>query len=234
MTPPGTSDVASTSVSVIGGQRPRLGCEHDRDVAAGEHRRQPRHEAQQRAALGRDDPDHAGRLRDREVEVRRPDRVRRPEHLGDLVGPARVPDPAVDRAARRPRGPAGVDPLGDRDLARELVEPALHELRDPVQDLPPVHRRPRGPRPGRRARHPDGVAEVLARRATGVRERIAVGGADEVRAAALGPRELPADVQLVGLEDGQAVRGGHAQRSSSRTYAWRPCMPPSRPNPDSL
>ena len=44
-------------------------------------------------------PHHAGRLGDREVEVRPGHGVGRPLDLVDLVRPARVPDPAVDRGA---------------------------------------------------------------------------------------------------------------------------------------
>ena len=66
------------------------------------------------------------------------------------------------------------------------------------------------------------VAEVLARRAAGVRERVAVGGADDVRATTLGARKRAADVQLVRLADVDPGGGlGHGtrrhQRSSSRT-----------------
>ena len=103
-TPPGTSDVARTSLSVTAGQRPRLRRhQHDR-VARDERRREPADEAQQRRGLGRDDADDAGRLGDREVEVRRGDRVGRAQDLGDLVGPAGVPDPAVDGPVHDARG----------------------------------------------------------------------------------------------------------------------------------
>ena len=78
-------------------ERPRLRRQqHDR-VARHDRRREPRHQPEQRGRLRRDDPDDAGRLGDREVEVARRDRVHRAQHLRDLVGPARVPDPAIDR-----------------------------------------------------------------------------------------------------------------------------------------
>ncbi len=119
--------------------------------------------------------------------------------------------------------------LGGGDLGDELVAPALHELGDAIQDLAAVHRRLGGPAGLRLAGGPDGVAEVLAGGPAGVGHGCAVGGPDEVRAAALGPRERAADVQLVRLEDRDPavtgpVRGryeapsrGHRQRSSSRT-----------------
>ena len=155
----------------------------------------------------------------------------------------------TQRSIARPtavRAAGDRDALGRRDLGRELVEAALHELGDAVQDLAPVHRRARGPAAGRAAGRADRVPDVLARRPARVRERRAIRRSrDEVRAAALGPRELAAEVQLVGLQDRQPVRrrrrrGGPGQRppghqrSSRRTYAWSPCMPPSRPKPDSL
>ena len=102
-------------------ERLRLGGERDDGVAAGERRREPRDEAEQRRVVGRDDGDDAGRLRDREVEVRPGDRVRRAEHLRELVGEARVPDPAVDRAldlvlyrCRARRTPGGAPPSSRR------------------------------------------------------------------------------------------------------------------------
>ena len=66
-----------------------------------DHRRHDRHEAEQRRLLRRHDGDDAGRLGDGEVEVRPCDGVRAAEHLRELVGPAGVPDPAVDRRRRR-------------------------------------------------------------------------------------------------------------------------------------
>ena len=56
------------------------------------------HISEERGLPQCDDPHDPGRLRHREVEVRARDRVRRPDHLGELVGPAGVPDDAVDRA----------------------------------------------------------------------------------------------------------------------------------------
>ena len=99
-------------------QRPRLAREqHDR-VARHERRGEPADEPQQRRGLRRDDADDAGRLGDREVEVRRRDRVGRAEHLGDLVGPAGVPDPAVDGAVDDLAGPARAGPRRPRPRPR--------------------------------------------------------------------------------------------------------------------
>ena len=88
------------------GERVRLGGDDHRGVAADDRGREPRDEPVQRRLVGREDPDDAGRLRDREVEVRAGDGVRPAEHLGELVGPARVPDEAIDRNGRPPPRPS--------------------------------------------------------------------------------------------------------------------------------
>ena len=157
-TPPGTSDVASTSLSVTAGSGRVSDVEqHDR-VAGDERRREPADEPEQRRGLRRDDPHDAGRLGDREVEVRRGDRVGRAEDLGDLVGPAGVPDPAVDGAVDGPARLGRRQALRRDDLGHELVAPAFHQLRDPIQDLAAVHRGPVGPAGERLARGPDRIA----------------------------------------------------------------------------
>ena len=84
---------------------------------------------------GRDDADDAGRLGDREVEVRRGDRVGRAEDLGDLVGPAGVPDPAVDGA---------VDD-GARARPRAAPRPPRPRRRTGRAGPPSARRRGRGP-----------------------------------------------------------------------------------------
>jgi hypothetical protein len=78
-------------------------------VSAGD----PRDEAEQRRIVGRDDCDDAGRFRDREVEVRPCDGVRRAEHLRELVGEPGVPDPAIDRAMHFVLTTAQLGELGD-------------------------------------------------------------------------------------------------------------------------
>ena len=124
-----------------------------------------------RRLLGSDDPDDPRRLRDREVEVRRGDRVRRAEDLGDLVCPAGVPNPAIDRPIDDSSRAIGPETLSLRDLGHELVAPALHELGDAVQDLAAVHRRPVRPAREGLAGSADRVPEVLARTATGICDR---------------------------------------------------------------
>ena len=102
----------------------------------------------------------------------------------------------TSRAARRR------EPLGGLDLGGELLAPALHQLRDAVEDLAAVHRglgRPsRGTpcaRPGRRRGGPCATR--------GRRWRAASPSAADTRYERpdLGPRERAADVQLVGLAD---------------------------------
>src|SRR6185369_1135695 len=116
------------------------------------------------------------------------DRVRRAEDLADLVGPARVPDPAVDGPVHGRAGGGGPETLGGLDLGGELLAPALHQLRHAVEHLAAVHGGPPGPAREGGTGRPDRVADVLARRTAGIGEGRPVRARDEVRAAALGPR----------------------------------------------
>ena len=264
-TPPGTSDVASTSVSVTAGSGRRLGGdEHDR-VAGHERRREPRDQAQQRRRLGRDHADHAGRLRDREVEVRGRDRVRRAQDLGDLVGPAGVPDPAVDGAIDDRRG-------GGRGAAPRRPPPRRRTGRAGPPSAPP-----RGTAPGRGSSRSCRPSRGCALRAARTASRRSLRDARQAFASGvpsaprtryerpdLGPRERAADVQLVGLADldpGRRRAGAQAAACARAATArpvpfrpaeaglpprdaisgppagrrrCRPCIPPSRPKPDSL
>ena len=223
MTPAGTSDVASTSPSVTAGSGRDLRGEDDGGVAADDGRREARHEPEQRRRLRRDEPDDAGRLGDREVEVRRRDRVDRAQDLADLVGPAGVPDPAVDRVIDTAAG------LGRRSGPR----PRRPRRRTARGGPPSARRRGRGPgrgsspsgRPSPRLRRaPSGPrrAGPCARRG-GVGERRAVRARDDVGAAGLRARELAADVELVRLADRDARRRLDLRPPSGRraTY-WLP------------
>ena len=211
-TPPGTSAVAIASASSIAAS----GCVSDASamtalppVTAGATREtRPRSGGSSGATIG----DDAGRLRDREVEVRPGDRIRRAEHLRELVGEPGVPDPAVDRAVHLVLAAAELGELGD---AR------LHHLRDPVEHLAAVVRGRARPLRLRAARRDHRVAHVLARRARDVLPlRL-------VRPPRLAARERAADEQLVRLLDRQP-------RHSKSRYGSMPCRPPSRPKPDSL
>ena len=206
-TPPGTSDVASTSVSVTAGSGRVSDASTTTELPAtsggASRETRPRSDDVSGATM----PTTPARLRDREVEVRGSHRVRRAQHLADLVGPARVPDPAVDRRVDGPGRGRLAQALRGGDLVDELVAPALHQLGDAVQDLAAVHRGLAGPAGERLACGAHRVAQVLARGASRVGERRAVRRRDEVGAPGFGPRERPADVQLVRLADGDPGRG---------------------------
>ena len=116
-------------------------------------------------------------------------------------------------------------------LGLELGPATLHQLGHAVQDLRPVVRGLARPLRLRGARGPDRVAQVLARRARGAREQPAVVREHLVRAPRLAARELAGDVELRRPADRDPRPGGHP--SSSR-YGSSPCRPPSRPNPLSL
>src|SRR5207249_5714926 len=81
----------------------------------------------------------------------------------------------------------------------ELLPASLHQLGDPIQDLAPIECGLACPVGDRLARGPHGIADVLARRAARIGEQPATCVEDLVGATGLGARELPADVQLVGL-----------------------------------
>ena len=187
-TPPGRSLVASTSASSIAASGPvsdAIATTVLPPTSAGASRETRPSSGGSSGAIDRDD---AGRLGHGEVEVRPRDRVRRAEHLRELVGEARVPDPAVDRA---------LDLVAAGRELGELRRARLHHLGDPVEHLAAVvGGRPR-PLRLRRARGDDGVAHVLAR---GARDVLPLGlvGAPRLRA-----RERAADVELVRLLDRQ-------------------------------
>ena len=107
-----------------------------------------------RRLVGRDRRDDAGRLRDREVEVRTSDGVRPAQHLRELVGEAGVPDPTVDRTVHFV--------LAGAELG-ELLDARLHHLRDAVEHLAAVVGGCRSPLRLRAARRLHRVTHVLAR-----------------------------------------------------------------------
>src|SRR5690606_3324913 len=162
----------------------------------------------------------------REVEVGARDGVRGTGHLGDLVGPPGVPDPAVDRGVDRGLGGLGLDALARGDLLDELAASALEELGDAVEDLSTVVRRRAGPPGLGLTSGDDGLAGVLAGGERSVREEGAVVGRHLVGATRLAAGELPADEELVRLANVEA--GAHRALPSAR-YAARPWRPPSRP-----
>ena len=120
-TPPGTSEVASTSLNVTAGS----GRAYDdtttqvlpETITGATTRDQP----EQRGLLRRQHGDHAGRLGRRQVEERPGHRVRVADHLGQLVGPAGVPDQPVDRGVERGRGLPRRQPLGGRRARRRTA-----------------------------------------------------------------------------------------------------------------
>src|SRR5439155_9955112 len=144
------------------------------------------------------------------------------EDLGDLVGPARVPDPAVDRPVDELAGLRLARALRSRDLGDELVATTLHQLGDAIQHLTAVHRGLVGPRLGRLAGGPHRIPEVLPRGANGVGQRIAVRRPHDVGPAALRTGEVAADVQLVGLADVDpaGLRHQPAPSETAPVFLW--------------
>ena len=86
------AEVASTSPRETAGSGNRRSPARRRNRRCDDCRRHARHEPEERLVRRRDDPHHAGGLRDLEVEVRTRHRVRVHLDLMDLVGRPRVPD----------------------------------------------------------------------------------------------------------------------------------------------
>jgi hypothetical protein len=195
-TPGGTSAVARHSANSMD-ERMRLRRDQYRGVAADDDGREPGDETEERW-LGCEDPGDSRGFRHREVEVRAGDRIGGADDLRELVGPARVPDHAVDR---------GNDLLRPGAQRRELGLPRLHHLGDAVQDLAAVVRRHPGPSRACLVRDAHRVAQILPRSSRDV------GPFGEIRAPRLRTRERAADEELVGLLDGKAFR--HASSSTT-------------------
>src|SRR5262249_31881660 len=126
----------------------------------------------------------------REVEVRAGNRVGRAEHLRQLVGPARVPDEAIDR---------GMHLVLVACQVCELARSRLEHLGDAIEDLAAVVSSHVGPLRLCAGGDANGVANVLSRSPRNV---LPFG---LVRAPRLRPREGAADEQLVGLLDRKAA-----------------------------
>ena len=146
--PAGSSAVASTSASAAAATGRSCGTSDDGGGARGQHRCQRLDQG--RAATAGHGPDHPDRSGRGPADVRPGHRVDGPQHPGDLVGPARVPDPAVDRGVDQLRSRIHRDPVGGGDVAGEPVAPLVEPLRDAVQH-PPALVRGRG-RPARQRR----------------------------------------------------------------------------------
>ena len=215
-TPPGRSEVASTSDERDGRQR---AASREVTITAVLPVQSTGASAltkpEQARLLRRHDRDDARRLGQREVEVRAGDRVRRAGDLRELVGPARVPDDAVDRVvddarARRPR---------ERPRRRR---PRRRTARAGRRASRRCGRSPgRGCRPSRRDQPGKALRAATTASRTSLREACAacassVAGrvVDRVRAARLRAREGAADRELVGLAHAQArVVGAARQRA---------------------
>ena len=159
---------------------------------------------EQLGLLGRDDADDAGRLGRREGQVRRRDGVDAAQHRGELVGPARVVDEHVDGGATSSRAAAAGAAQVD-GLLGELGAARLERLRGAVEHLPAVV--------GGLAAQPAAPRAALTASRTSLREaRGDVGHVarlvveHRVVPAGLRARERAADVELVGLADGEARR----------------------------
>ncbi len=115
----------------------------------------------------------------------------------------------------------------------ERLAQGAHDLGDPVQDLRPVVGRLRRPWGLRGAGGADGLADVLARSARGVRQQLALRAAHLVGSPGLGAREGAADVELVRLPHADAL--GAVTRPVRGRQGLRPaaledrCAAPARP-----
>ena len=135
MTPPGTSEVARTSVSVTAGSGRVSDASTTTALPAtsGGASRDTRPSSDDvSGATTPTTPVGSGIVK---LKYERGDRVRRAEDLGDLVGPAGVPDPAIDRPRHRPRAPS----------PRAAPRPARPRRRTGRAGPPSARRRGTGP-----------------------------------------------------------------------------------------
>ena len=172
-TPPGTSEVASTSARLIAESGKRCDATTTTELPGTSAGAIAETRPTSAVSCGAMTADDAGRLGHRDVEVRTRDRVAVAGDLAELVAPSRVPDPAVDRlvdlgGGGGRRGSGLLD-----DLVDELRLAALEDLGDAVEHLtavvggrarPALHRAARGAR-----RHPVRLCAKPARRWRGSR-----------------------------------------------------------------
>ncbi len=120
-------------------------------------------------------PTTPGRLGDGEVEIRGADRVRRAEDLGDLVGPAGVPDPAVDGPIDDrggPSRPGRPPPVGPRRRTGRGAPPSARRRgRGPGPGSSPSARTSRRTRRGRHGPRREGPSARPGRRSRGAHRR---------------------------------------------------------------
>ena len=173
-------------------------------VAAENHRREQRHEREQHRLVRREHDDDARRLGRGEVEVRRRHRVHAAEDLLIFVRPARVMHEAVDHAAHARAGLLERDAVRAGDFARQFLAAALEHLGGAIEDLPAQIRGGPGPARERRARGDHGIAEILARRAAVIVQRVAAVAARGEHAAAFTAHEFAADEKFVSLANSEA------------------------------
>ena len=221
-TPPGRSEVASTSASVIAGSGPVSDATTTTAVL-------PPHDAPARpptrgraatSACGASTADDAGRLGRREVEV----------GPGHRVGRARRPGRSCRSSRRtRPSGRWRRRPTRRRGLGREALG-RRRPRRRTGRGGPPASRPPgRAPGPGCRRWRPTSPANALRAATTASRASLREARAalarnrpsrvgDLVGAARLRAGERAADVELVGLADVEPAR---RQASAHRAQVGR-------------
>ncbi len=176
----------------------------DRRVAARDHLRHQRDQAEERRRVRRHHADDAHRLGHCEIKVGRRHGIYVAQDLLVLVGPAGIVDQPVDREGDLPqRGRAGRP--AHRESLRHLGAARLEHLREAVEDLGAVVRRAFRPAGARLCRSLDGVAQVLAGALGNVGEEGARRVLEGERPGALGADEGAADVDFRGLGDGEAA-----------------------------
>ena len=143
-------NVHHTAGNIAGGEnlgkadcRERLGGvrEHHSRVPAGENRSQHRTETQKTLtgfSGGRKCHHHTRGFGSGEVEVGASDRVSITRNLGILVGKPGVPDPGVDGLLHLLLRRLSAHALAGSNLLHKLVNSALKNLRDPIQNLATV------------------------------------------------------------------------------------------------
>ena len=174
-TPPGRSEVASTSASETAGSGRSWEASTTATLPVAITGASTRHETEQARLLRRDHPDDAGRLGDGEVEVRAGDRVGAAGDLRVLVRPPGVVDPAVDGVVDLCPGRGGRAALGVGTSAANWsrrpssISATRYSTWPRLYAVAPDH-----PGEGLAGRD-DGVPDILARGLRGMCQQLAVG-----------------------------------------------------------
>src|SRR5256886_13171772 len=194
------------------GERIRRRSERDDAVAAGDNWGNNRHHSEQSRVIGRQRDHHARWFGDRKIEMRRRDRIYRPQNLRKLVRPTGVINQAINRGryfAARP-GPRAVN--AGKFAFQFTAAPFQHfgrTIQNLAAQIRAAFRPARDCISGRSTR----IATIVSRRATVVSQQVSLRITRGNDASIFTAGEFSADEKLVGFLHRQpAPLPGHELR----------------------